>query len=371
MGVPVLLLGESGTGKSTSMRNFKNGELAVVNVAGKPLPFKGNFETLNGTTDFREIYKFMKLTKAKSIVIDDAQYIMSFQYMRRIKENGWDKFNELQSDFFNLIDCVKDLPADVIVYFLSHIETTQDGRQKIKTIGKMLDEKITIEGMFSIVLKTYTSDGKYYFLTQNSGNDTVKSPMGMFPAYAIDNDLKYVDEKIRNYYEIGEFLTDQEISEIDREAAKVDVIKDEVEGKKRRSTRTKAAESDSPAPAAQTPEAAAESGDRSGRNSRNRRSVGEELAKEREEVKQENAVKLANAGLDQVENEEEGVPFEEVKMPELTPTPTRRRRKERSYEGDSVPEETEQAAAAAEPAEPVEEPPAEETVTTRRRRRRE
>lgn len=238
MGVPILVLGESGTGKSTSLRNFKKDDIAIVNVAGKPLPFKGSFNSISGV-EYRNIARFMKDTKAKSIVVDDAQYIMSFQYMRRIKENGWDKFNELQSDFFNLIDLVKDLPDDVVVYFLSHLETKEDGRQKIKTIGKMLDEKITIEGMFTVVLKTYTADGKYYFLTQNSGNDTTKSPMGMFPSYAIDNDLKYVDDKVRNYYELGDYLTDEEMAEIDKAVAKVDVIKDEVEGKKRRSARGK------------------------------------------------------------------------------------------------------------------------------------
>lgn len=247
MGIPVLILGESGTGKSTSMRNFERDDIALVNVAAKPLPFRSKgFDTLMRFNRFEEVVSFIKKTKAKSIVIDDAQYVMSFQYMRRIKENGWDKFNEIQSDFFNLIDLVTQLPDDVIVYFLSHIETKDDGRQKIKTIGKMLDEKITIEGMFSIVLKTYVSDGNYYFLTQNSGMDTVKSPMGLFPSYAIDNDLKYVDEKIRNYYQIGDFISDEEAAEIDEEAAKTNIDKDEVEGRKRRSRRAAKEETEAP-----------------------------------------------------------------------------------------------------------------------------
>ena len=225
MGMPILILGESGTGKTTSLRNFKEGEIALVNVTGKALPFRGNFETLKNTTDASKILKFMRETKAKRIIIDDCQYIMSLQYMRRIKENGWDKFNELQSDFFNIIDAVPSLPDDVIVYFLSHLETKDDGRQKIKTIGKMLDEKITIEGMFTTVLKTHVSDGKYYFLTQNSGNDTVKSPLGMFADFAIDNDLKYVDEKIRNYYQIGEYKSDEEIAKADEEAGRPEIKK--------------------------------------------------------------------------------------------------------------------------------------------------
>lgn len=237
MGMPILILGESGTGKTTSLRNFKEGEIAVVNVTGKPLPFRGNFEMLKNTTNADEIIKFMKSTTAKAIFIDDCQYIMSFQYMRRIKENGWDKFNEIQSDFFNLIDAVPYLPDDVLVYFSSHLETKDDGRQKIKTIGKMLDEKITIEGMFTTVLKTHVSDGKYYFLTQNSGSDTVKSPLGMFADFAIDNDLKYVDEKIRNYYQIGEYKSDEEIAEADKEAARPELEKTE-SGRVKRATRT-------------------------------------------------------------------------------------------------------------------------------------
>lgn len=243
MGIPVLILGESGTGKTTSLRNFKAGELAVVNVVGKPLPFRGDFEMLSKTTDASKIQKFMKNATAKSIVIDDCQYIMSFQYMRRIKENGWEKFNDLQSDFFNIIDSVGDLPDDVIVYFLSHLETKDDGRQKIKTIGKLLDEKITIEGMFTTVLKTHVSDGKYYFLTQNSGSDTVKSPLGMFTDFAIDNDLKYVDEKIRNYYRLGEYKSDEEIAEADEKAARPEIEK----ASNGRVKRSKSVEQETPA----------------------------------------------------------------------------------------------------------------------------
>lgn len=242
MGMPILILGESGTGKTTSLRNFKEGEIAIVNVTGKPLPFRGSFEMLKNTTDAQEIMRFMRETKAKAIIIDDCQYIMSFQYMRRIKENGWDKFNELQSDFFNIIDAVPGLPDDVVVYFLSHLETKDDGRQKIKTIGKMLDEKITIEGMFTTVLKTYVADGKYYFLTQNSGNDTVKSPLGMFSDLAIDNDLKYVDEKIRNYYRLGEYISDEEMEKADQEAARPEVADNATQGRSRRRARRGAAE---------------------------------------------------------------------------------------------------------------------------------
>ena len=235
MAQKVLVLGDSGTGKSASMRNFNADEVFVINSAGKPLPFRSHFETM--TPSFKtltmDIMKALKSTKKKVIVIDDVQYILSFPMMRRIKESGWDKWNDIQGDFFNIIQACDDLPEDTIVYFLSHLQRTDDGHEKIKTVGKMLDEKITIEGLFTVVLKTIVTDGKYYFQTQNSGMDTVKSPIGMFETFAIDNDLKYVDTKIRNYYEIGEHLSDTEIKELDQEAAAPEVEKPE--GRKRRS----------------------------------------------------------------------------------------------------------------------------------------
>ncbi len=225
MAIKTLILGESGTGKSASLRNFNLNDICYINPATKPLPFKGKFESLTGTIDFTKISKFIKASGKKTIIIDDAQYIMAFPYMYRLRENGWDKYNDIQADFFMLIDLADSLPEDVTVYFLSHIQVMEDGRQKIKTIGKMLDEKITIEGMFTTVLKTHVSDGKYFFLTQNGGNDTVKSPIGMFPTFAIDNDLKYVDEKIRNYYEVGEFKSDDEMSKADEKVKNEDIEK--------------------------------------------------------------------------------------------------------------------------------------------------
>ncbi|MFW2490991.1 AAA family ATPase [Clostridium chromiireducens] len=233
MAVKTLILGESGTGKSTSLRNFEHGEVCYINPAKKPLPFKGKFDSLTGTTDIRKISKFIRESNKKIVIVDDGQYIMSFPYMQRLKETGWDKYNDIQSDYFQLIDLADNLPDDVTVYFLSHLQVMEDGRQKIKTIGKMLDEKITIEGMFTTVLKTYVSDGKYFFVTQNSGSDTVKSPLGMFPTFAIDNDLKYVDEKIRNYYEIGDdFKTDEEMAQAD-ELVKNEEIQKPTPGKRK------------------------------------------------------------------------------------------------------------------------------------------
>ena len=216
-----------------------------MNVSGKALPFRSAFTDTLVSTDYTAISRFIKGTDRKVIVVDDAQYIMAFQYMHRIRENGWDKFNDIQNDFFKIIEDAKGLAEDKIVYFLSHIETKEDGRQKIKTIGKMLDEKITIEGMFTIVLKTYVADGKYYFVTQNSGNDTVKSPIDMFTSITIDNDLKYVTEKIRNYYHMAGSKSDAEMA-VDDKAVAGDVVPDE---KPKRSRRRKAAQETTNAPA--------------------------------------------------------------------------------------------------------------------------
>lgn len=235
MGIPVMILGESGTGKSASLRNFAPEEIKVVNVAGKPLPFKNKFESIS-TDDYSKVKKELKNTDKKCIVVDDSQYLMANEFMRRATERGYDKFTEIAQNMWDLICTVQQLPNDVIVYFLTHLERDQNGFEKVKTIGKLLDEKITLEGMFTIVLKTNVTDGQYSFLTQNNGHDTVKSPIGMFPSYAIENDLKYVDDKIRNYYEIGNFVSDEVIAEKDKEVEKPDVAPVEEKPKRRRRT---------------------------------------------------------------------------------------------------------------------------------------
>ena len=203
MAIPVLILGESGTGKSASLRNFKKGEVAVINVAGKPLPFRSELGMIV-TDRYPEIVKALKGMKTPSAVVDDAQYLLANEFMRRSGEVGFQKFTDIAKNYWSLIaeTFSKELPPDKMVYFLSHIERDQNGNEKVKTIGKLLDEKITVEGLFTIVLKTHVEDGKYTFFTQNSGTDTVKSPIGMFADLQIDNDLKMVDNVIRDYYGI-------------------------------------------------------------------------------------------------------------------------------------------------------------------------
>jgi hypothetical protein len=157
--------------------------------------------------------------------------------MNRIKETGWDKYNDFGANYFTIIDVCSDLPDDVCVYYMTHTETLENGLTTVKLIGKLLREKITVEGLFTIVLKTGTSEGKYYFFTQNSGKDTVKSPIGMFDAFSIDNDLAYVDAKIRNYYEMDGAKSDAEIAKLDESMAG-DVEKPEPR-RRRGSTTTK------------------------------------------------------------------------------------------------------------------------------------
>lgn len=200
MGLPILILGYSGSGKSASMRNFGPDEIALVNVCGKALPFRTQFRNVLCSDSYPEIMRWMQQQQCKTIVIDDTQYLMANEFMRRAKETGFQKFTDIGKNFWELVRSVQMLPPDVICYFLSHIDTDEDGRQKIKTIGKLLDEKITVEGMFTTVLKTVVVDGRYLFATQTDGRDTCKSPIGLFPSMYIDNDLKAVDAALRSYY---------------------------------------------------------------------------------------------------------------------------------------------------------------------------
>ena len=202
MGIPVLILGESGSGKSCSLRNFDKSEVAIYNVAGKPLPFRNQLNKADNAT-YSTIVSNMKKNNYKTYVIDDSQYLMAFEMFDRAKETGYNKFTDVALNFRNLVDFViKQTPNDTIVYFLHHTETTETGKIKAKTSGKMLDNQLTLEGLFSIVLLCKTDGKEHYFETQSDGYTTCKSPMDMFD-YKIDNDLKMVDTKIREYYELG------------------------------------------------------------------------------------------------------------------------------------------------------------------------
>lgn len=202
MGVPVLILGESGSGKSTSLRNFEPDEIGIFNVAGKPLPFRKKLLSVN-TKDYGKIMRGMAKSGKKRFAVDDSQYLLCFEMFDRAKETGYGKFTDMAVNFYHLVRFVSDeLPEDKIVYFLHHTETTDSGKTKAKTVGRMLDEKLTLEGLFSIVLICRTDGSRYYFETQSDGMSTAKSPMGMLEK-EMDNDLKLLDEKIREYWELG------------------------------------------------------------------------------------------------------------------------------------------------------------------------
>ena len=311
----ILIMGESGTGKSTSLRNCDPATTAVVNPVGKPLPFKNHFEMLNNETDAGKIVKYMKAQAAtgkKLIVVDDFQYILAVPYMNRIKETGWDKYNDFGANYFEIINCCKDLPDDVVVAYLTHLETLDNGLTTVKLIGKLLREKITIEGLFTVVLRTGVNEAKYYFYTQNSGKDTVKSPLGMFPAYAIENDLNYVVDKIRNYYELDGAKTDAEMDQADQAVAS-DLEKPDSKGRRSRVRKTEV-EPEKPA------------------------------KKTRSEVQAENEQKMSDHmaavsdAIEQVADGKDEVPFDEamdaaekVPKPDLQ-KPPRRTRKERNAE---------------------------------------
>lgn len=208
MAILVLIYGQSGTGKSTSLRNFERDDVSIINVSGKPFPFRKKL--LSTVTDnYPSIIMGLKKITTPSIVIDDATYLMVNEFMRNAKTAGYQKYTDMAYNFNALIENAAALPDDKIVYFMGHSDTADDGREHFKTIGKMLDNYVTVEGRFTIVLKTVVKDGEYYFATQNSGQDTVKSPMGMFDAQYIPNDLAAVDKTIRAYYGLTEETKDE------------------------------------------------------------------------------------------------------------------------------------------------------------------
>lgn len=201
MGLPVLVVGWTGSGKTSSLRNFNEDEVEILNVAGKPLPFRKKLPTCNNPK-YENIKATLKANRVKCYVIDDSQYLMAFEAFDNAKVTGYGKFTDLAVNFRNLIDsAIRDTSADTIVYFLHHAELTEDGRIKAKTLGKMLDNQLTVEGLFSIVLLAQVEGSDHYFITNTDGSNPAKSPMEMFEL-KIPNDLKFVDTTIREYYEL-------------------------------------------------------------------------------------------------------------------------------------------------------------------------
>lgn len=210
MGIPVFVTGRSGTGKTYATKYFSRDKVCFISVQKPRLPYRGDFEEHYKTDRVITIIKIMKDTDKKIIVIDDAQYLMANEYLRRADEKSYDKFTDIGVAFRNLVDTIDSLPEDVVVYLMWHTDT-KDGLTQMKTVGRMVDQYITPEGLSDIVLETAVVDGKYYFMTQNNGHNGVKSPEGMFPEFSIDNNLQYVDDSIRNYYYMDGAKSDEEM----------------------------------------------------------------------------------------------------------------------------------------------------------------
>jgi len=224
MAQSVLIIADSGTGKSTSIKSLDPKETFIINIANKPLPFKGwksNYVSISkdnpkgnmtSASSAPGIIKAMqhvndKMTHIKTLVIDDWQYMSSFEYFDRANEKGYDKFTQIASNLAQVAKMPKDMREDLTIFFLTHSEESTDvnGHRKVKakTVGKMIDNALTLEGLFSIVLfgkVKKTEDGlEYGFETQNNGENTCKSPMGMFEESFINNDLQFVKDCIIKY----------------------------------------------------------------------------------------------------------------------------------------------------------------------------
>ena len=199
--VPVLLIGKSGSGKSASMRNFKKEDIAIVNVLGKPLPFKNDLNAPK-CDDYKTILAAIEKTDKKTIVIDDANYLITNEFMAKSSIKGFDKYNELANNFWNLIQGIKNIQGGKTVYLIMHEDSDEDGNVKPKTIGKLLDDKVNIQGMFTVCIRSMFENGNYIFRLKTNGQDCVKTPIGMFEEEEMENDLKKVDEIVRDYYDL-------------------------------------------------------------------------------------------------------------------------------------------------------------------------
>lgn len=248
MGELVYIMGKSGTGKSRSMRNIPKDDFLLINPEGKRPPFGKDapaFGVKTIVTDNAD--KIVDLIgtyshKYKIIVVDDFQTVMTNEFMRRSAEASYQKWTDIGKHAWEIANKVKDGPDDSIVYIMCHTEIDDNGNEKIKTLGKLLDQNVVLESKSAIVLKTAVSDGVYSFCTENNGRDTVKSPEGMFPSYAINNDLKYVDDKIRNYYGLEGSITDEQAAAEDEKAAVPEITKTSGTPGRKKRTRTETQE---------------------------------------------------------------------------------------------------------------------------------
>lgn len=213
MSYATLILGESGSGKTASLRNLDPDKTLLIQPVRKPLPFrsagwkeiqaKGDGGNIFVCSDAVKIVKAMHAAPREIIIVDDWQYILASQFMARRNEKNYDKFTDIGGAGYDIARAASELATNKRVYILAHTTTDDFGNVRIKTLGKLLDDKIVVEGMFTTVLRTHVDGGRYTFTTQTNGHDTVKSPMGLFDSTEIDNDLAAVDTAICGYYQIS------------------------------------------------------------------------------------------------------------------------------------------------------------------------
>lgn len=199
--IGVLLMGASGTGKSTSLRNLPAEETAIINVTNKPMPFRNkNGLKITNCTNYEQMINAIIKTNKRIIVIDDSSYMMTFENFDKATQKGYDKFTTMAVNYYNLIETPKKCDGEKIIYFITHEEIDENGITHPKSIGKMLSQQLVIEGLFSIVLRSMQKENQYVFQTHNDGTSVCKSPMDMFNDDFIPNDLAEVDKVIREYY---------------------------------------------------------------------------------------------------------------------------------------------------------------------------
>jgi len=212
MSIATLILGTSGTGKSASLRNMSPVDTLLIQTIPKPLPFRSkDWKPLSKdggniivTADAAKIVEIMGKTTRPIIVVDDFQYLLVTEFMARAHETGYTKFTEMAKHYYDVLTAAANLPAHKRVYLLSHTDTNESGQVKAKTVGKLLDEKVTVEGLVTIVLRTMVINSQHVFSTKNSGSDTTKTPMDLFAEEHIPNDLAAVDQAIVAYYELNQ-----------------------------------------------------------------------------------------------------------------------------------------------------------------------
>ena len=214
MAIPVMVLGDSGSGKTRSAKSLDPSKTIIIQPIKKPLPFRAKgwkpFDRASktGSVVVSDQYNAIKWCVdhaaemgKTTIIVDDAQYIMANESLRRVNEKGFDKFTEMAKGYVDMIMFAANHPANVMIYFMTHTQTDDLGNIKAKTVGKMIDQQIVLEGLFSIVLRCMAKDGRHYFSTKTSGSDCVKTPEEMFKSDEVENDLSIINKSIIEYYE--------------------------------------------------------------------------------------------------------------------------------------------------------------------------